>query len=64
MIRKGYIDVLFAGNALPTHDIEYNLYGTSLGMDISTGKPGDGRPQAPPLCHQRDHAGRINKEGR
>ena len=39
LIHKGYIDVLFAGNALPTHDIEYNLYGTSLGMDISTGKP-------------------------
>ena len=39
LIRKGYIDVLFAGNALPTHDIEYNIYGTSLGMDISTGKP-------------------------
>jgi len=39
MIRKGYIDVLFAGNALATHDVEYNLYGTSLGMDISTGKP-------------------------
>ncbi len=39
MIRNGYIDVLFAGNALATHDIEYNLFGTSLGMDISTGKP-------------------------
>jgi lysine-ketoglutarate reductase/saccharopine dehydrogenase-like protein (TIGR00300 family) len=39
LIRKGYIDVLFAGNALATHDIEYNLFGTSLGMDISTGKP-------------------------
>jgi lysine-ketoglutarate reductase/saccharopine dehydrogenase-like protein (TIGR00300 family) len=39
MIKKGYIDVLFAGNALATHDIEYNLFGTSLGMDISTGKP-------------------------
>ncbi|MDD1699907.1 MAG: TIGR00300 family protein [Methanoregula sp.] len=39
MIRKGYINVLFAGNALATHDIEYNLFGTSLGMDISTGKP-------------------------
>ena len=39
LIRKGYIDVLFAGNALPTHDIEYNIYGTSLGMDLSTGKP-------------------------
>jgi len=39
MIHKGYIDVLFAGNALATHDVEYNLFGTSLGMDISTGKP-------------------------
>ncbi len=39
MIRKGYINILFAGNALATHDIEYNLYGTSLGMDLSTGKP-------------------------
>jgi lysine-ketoglutarate reductase/saccharopine dehydrogenase-like protein (TIGR00300 family) len=37
MIRDGYVNVLFAGNALATHDIEYNLYGTSLGMDISTG---------------------------
>ncbi len=39
MIRNGYINVLFAGNALATHDIEFNLYGTSLGMDISTGNP-------------------------
>jgi lysine-ketoglutarate reductase/saccharopine dehydrogenase-like protein (TIGR00300 family) len=39
MIHNGYINLLFAGNALATHDIEYNLYGTSLGMDISTGKP-------------------------
>lgn len=38
MIREGYIDILFAGNALATHDIEYNLYGTSLGMNIHTGE--------------------------
>jgi lysine-ketoglutarate reductase/saccharopine dehydrogenase-like protein (TIGR00300 family) len=37
MIREGYIDVLFAGNALATHDIESNLFGTSLGMDVKTG---------------------------
>lgn len=37
MIRAGCIDVLFAGNALATHDIESNLYGTSLGMDVKTG---------------------------
>jgi lysine-ketoglutarate reductase/saccharopine dehydrogenase-like protein (TIGR00300 family) len=42
IIRKGYIDVLFAGNALAAHDIEYNLLGTSLGMDIATGKPVSG----------------------
>jgi lysine-ketoglutarate reductase/saccharopine dehydrogenase-like protein (TIGR00300 family) len=39
IIRKGYIDVLFAGNALAAHDIEYNLMGTSLGMDLATGIP-------------------------
>lgn len=26
IIRNGYIDVLFAGNALATHDVEFNLY--------------------------------------
>lgn len=39
IIRNGYIDALFAGNALATHDVEYNLFGTSLGMEIATGKP-------------------------
>ncbi|MBP2132290.1 lysine-ketoglutarate reductase/saccharopine dehydrogenase-like protein (TIGR00300 family) [Methanomicrobium sp. W14] len=37
IIRAGYIDALFAGNALATHDIEYNLFGTSLGMNLDTG---------------------------
>jgi lysine-ketoglutarate reductase/saccharopine dehydrogenase-like protein (TIGR00300 family) len=37
IIRTGYCDVLFAGNALATHDIEYNLFGTSLGMNLDTG---------------------------
>jgi lysine-ketoglutarate reductase/saccharopine dehydrogenase-like protein (TIGR00300 family) len=37
MIREGFIDVLFAGNALATHDIENALYGTSLGMSVETG---------------------------
>lgn len=36
LIRNGYVDALLAGNALATHDIEYNLYGTSLGMDLET----------------------------
>lgn len=37
IIRAGWIDVLFAGNALATHDIEYALYGTSLGIALDTG---------------------------
>jgi len=37
IISKGYVDALFAGNALATHDIEYNLFGTSLGMNLDTG---------------------------
>jgi lysine-ketoglutarate reductase/saccharopine dehydrogenase-like protein (TIGR00300 family) len=32
LIRMGYIDVLFAGNALATHDIEQSMFGTSLGV--------------------------------
>ena len=28
----GYVDVLFAGNALATHDIEQAMFGTSLGV--------------------------------
>ncbi|MDE2127398.1 MAG: TIGR00300 family protein [Armatimonadetes bacterium] len=37
IIRAGHIDVLFAGNALATHDIEHSLFGTSLGVDTATG---------------------------
>ncbi|MEA5036837.1 hypothetical protein SDC9_23613 [bioreactor metagenome] len=38
MIREGYLDVLFAGNALATHDLESSIFGTSLGMDLATGE--------------------------
>ena len=38
IIRAGWIDVLFAGNALATHDIERALYGTSLGVELATGQ--------------------------
>ena len=37
LIAAGYVDVLFAGNALATHDIESALFGTSLGVDLSKG---------------------------
>jgi lysine-ketoglutarate reductase/saccharopine dehydrogenase-like protein (TIGR00300 family) len=38
MVDAGYVDVLFAGNALATHDIESALYGTSLGVDLAMGR--------------------------
>jgi lysine-ketoglutarate reductase/saccharopine dehydrogenase-like protein (TIGR00300 family) len=38
IINAGFLDVLFAGNALATHDIEAALYGTSLGVDLAVGK--------------------------
>jgi lysine-ketoglutarate reductase/saccharopine dehydrogenase-like protein (TIGR00300 family) len=37
LVQAGYVDVLFAGNALATHDIESSLYGTSLGVDLAKG---------------------------
>ena len=38
LVDAGYVDVLFAGNALATHDIEAALYGTSLGVDLTHGR--------------------------
>ena len=38
LVEAGYVDILFAGNALATHDIESALYGTSLGVDLAQGK--------------------------
>ena len=38
LIREGYVNKLFAGNALATHDIEDALYGTSLGVKTKTGE--------------------------
>ena len=37
LVEAGYVDVLFAGNALATHDIESSLFGTSLGVDLAKG---------------------------
>ena len=38
LVENGFVDVLFAGNALATHDIEAALYGTSLGVDLAQGR--------------------------
>ncbi len=37
LVSDGWIDTLFAGNALAAHDIEANMLGTSLGVDLGTG---------------------------
>ena len=39
LIRHGYLNALFAGNALATHDIEQSLYNTSLGVSLDHGLP-------------------------
>jgi lysine-ketoglutarate reductase/saccharopine dehydrogenase-like protein (TIGR00300 family) len=39
MIQAGFVDVLFAGNALAAHDIEQALFGTSLGVSLEMGMP-------------------------
>jgi lysine-ketoglutarate reductase/saccharopine dehydrogenase-like protein (TIGR00300 family) len=38
MIREGWIQTLFAGNALATHDIEQALFNTSLGVSLTRGE--------------------------
>lgn len=53
LVRGGWIDVLFAGNALAAHDIEASMYGTSLGIDL---RRGDGVPHG----HQH-HLRAINR---
>ncbi|MCX8007175.1 MAG: TIGR00300 family protein [Coriobacteriia bacterium] len=39
LVRAGYVNVLFGGNAVAVHDIEAALYGTSLGVSLSDGTP-------------------------
>ena len=42
LIRRGYVDVLLAGNAIAVHDAELALFGTSLGVDLEAGAPVQG----------------------
>jgi lysine-ketoglutarate reductase/saccharopine dehydrogenase-like protein (TIGR00300 family) len=39
LIEHGYVQALFAGNGLATHDIEVALFGTSLGVSLQDGIP-------------------------
>lgn len=52
LIRSGVVDVLFGGNALAAHDLERQLYGTSLGSGL------DGVPHA---GGHRNHLYAINE---
>jgi len=42
LIRSGFVDVLLAGNALAVHDVEQALFGTSLGVDLESGRAIEG----------------------
>src|SRR5258708_1279552 len=37
LIEHGFVHILFAGNALAAHDLEANLFGTSLGLSLKSG---------------------------
>ena len=39
LIRRGYVQVIFGGNAIVAHDVEAAMFGTSLGIDQKTGDP-------------------------
>lgn len=42
LVRNGYVNVLFAGNALAAHDIEQAFFGTSLGVSMEQGRVCEG----------------------
>jgi lysine-ketoglutarate reductase/saccharopine dehydrogenase-like protein (TIGR00300 family) len=42
LIRRGYVQVIFGGNAIVTHDVESALFGTSLGVDLHSGEQVEG----------------------
>ena len=58
LVKDGIIDVIFAGNALATHDIECDQFGTSLGVNVKTGEV---------VAHGHTHhmraINRINRSG-
>lgn len=52
MIQLGYVSGLLSGNALAVHDVEYSLYGTSLGINLETSSLTQGN---------RNHIAAINE---
>jgi lysine-ketoglutarate reductase/saccharopine dehydrogenase-like protein (TIGR00300 family) len=55
MVELGYVQSILSGNALATHDIEYALYGTSLGVELS---------QRSKATEPRNHIAAINEVNR
>ncbi len=45
LIEAGYVNYIFAGNALATHDIEGAFFGTSLGISLTEGTQTEGGHQ-------------------
>src|SRR5207237_3006128 len=45
LIELGYVQVLFAGNALAVHDVEAALFGTALGVNVESGQPSEHGPE-------------------
>jgi lysine-ketoglutarate reductase/saccharopine dehydrogenase-like protein (TIGR00300 family) len=42
LVKAGWIDVVFGGNAVATHDIESAFFGTSLGINLTEGDSVEG----------------------
>jgi lysine-ketoglutarate reductase/saccharopine dehydrogenase-like protein (TIGR00300 family) len=42
LIRTGFVQVLLSGNALAVHDVEFAMFGTSLGVNLETGRAVEG----------------------
>jgi lysine-ketoglutarate reductase/saccharopine dehydrogenase-like protein (TIGR00300 family) len=60
LVRGGWIDALLAGNAIAVHDVEYALFGTSLGVDLRTGAPVvDGHKNHMRAINAVNHAGSL-----
>ena len=45
LINWGYVDLVFAGNAMAVYDIESTLFGTALGVNLEQGTLADGGHQ-------------------
>jgi len=58
LVKAGWVDRLYTGNALAVHDIEQALYGTALGKETATDRPSDGGH-----CHHLRAINRIRGAG-